>query len=73
MMQKPITSEKAFIEKVKEGYKLERYKGDKLTYYYLTNYSDTEITVSKRIMDKLKAKGIVDWNWDINLSKLGLK
>jgi hypothetical protein len=65
-----ITSEKAFIEKAKEGFRLEIAKQYARSYYYLTNYKDCEITVSKSIIDKLTKKGIIDSNWDIHLNAL---
>lgn len=64
---KSIASEKAFIEKVEGGFKLERLTQFKRNLFYLTNYRDTEITVSKALIEKLESKGIIDQNWDVHL------
>lgn len=62
-----ITSKKSFIEKVKEGYKLEKLREFKRILWYLTNYKDTEITVSISLIRKLQEEGIIDSNWQIRL------
>lgn len=62
-----ITSKKAFIEKVKEGLKLEKYQEYKRTLYKLTNYKNIELTVSISLIKKLEKEGIVDSNWDVHL------
>ena len=62
-----ITSEKVFIQKIKDGYKLEKTKEFKRTLYYLTNRKE-ELTVAISLIKKLEAKGIVDSNWDVHLN-----
>jgi len=64
----PINSEKLFISKIKEGYKLDRTSMYKVDFYYLTNKKE-EVTVSAALIRKLKAKGIVDSNWDVHLKE----
>lgn len=68
MSKNTITSEKAFVEKAKEGFRLEIARQYVRSYYYLTNYKDSEITVSKSIIEKFKKKGIIDSNCDIHLN-----
>ena len=62
-----ITSKKAFIEKINEGLKLEKYQEYKRTLYKLTNYKDIELTVAISLIKKLEEEGIVDSNWDVHL------
>lgn len=64
-MSQRITSITAFIEKIKDGYKLEKTKEFRRTLYYLTNRKE-EITVAISLIKKLEAKGIVDSNWDVH-------
>ena len=61
-----ISSEKVFILKIKEGYRLEKFKEFKRTKWYLTN-SKEEFTVAISLIRKLEEKGIVDSNWDVHL------
>ncbi len=61
-----ITSEKIFVEKIKEGYKLEKLHEWKRVIYYLTNRKE-EITVAIGLIRRLEAKGIVDSNWMVHL------
>jgi hypothetical protein len=63
-----ITSEKAFIQKINQGYKLDKAREFKRTLYYLKNKSE-EIIVAISLIRKLEAKGIVDSNWDVHLPK----
>jgi len=62
-----IISKKAFIEKVKEGYRLERFKEYKRTLYVFCKNGSPEITVAISLIKKLKEEGIVDSNWDVHL------
>ena len=62
-----ITSKKAFIEKVKEGYRLERFKEYKRTLYVFCKKGSPEITVAISLIKKLEEEGIVDSNWDVHL------
>lgn len=62
-----ITSKKAFIEKVKDGYRLERFKEYKRTLYVFCKKGFPEITVAISLIKKLEEEGIVDSNWDVNL------
>ena len=62
-----IASKKAFIEKINEGLKLEKYQEYKRTLYKLTNYKDIELTVAISLIKKLEEEGIVDSNWDVHL------
>lgn len=64
-----ITSEKVFIQKIKEGYVLERIKEFKRIKYFLTNRKE-ELTVAISLIKKLELKGIVDSNWDVHLNGL---
>lgn len=63
-----IGSEKVFIAKIKEGYKLDRTTMYKVDFYYLSNKKE-EITVTAALIRKLKSKGIVDNNWDVHLKE----
>lgn len=54
-----ITSERKAIEYLEQGFKLEECQEFKRRFYYLTNRKDTEITVSKSIILKLKEKKII--------------
>jgi len=65
-----ITSKKIFIEKIKEGLKLEKYQEYKRVLYILTNHKDVEITVAISLIKKLEKEGIVDSNWDVHLNGL---
>lgn len=65
-----ITSKKVFIDKIKEGLKLERYDEYKRKLYKLTNYKDIELTVAISLIKKLEAEGIVDSNWDVHINGL---
>lgn len=62
-----ITSKKEFIEKVKEGYRLERFKEYKRTLYVFCKKGFPEITVPISLIKKLEEEGIVDSNWDVHL------
>ena len=62
-----ITSKKEFIEKVKEGYRLERFKEYKRTLYVFCKKGFPEITVDISLIKKLEEEGIVDSNWDVHL------
>jgi hypothetical protein len=62
-----ITSKKAFIEKIKEGWRLDRAREYKRTLYYLKK-DKAEIIVAISLIRKLESEGIVDSNWDVHLS-----
>ena len=62
-----ITSEKVFIEKIKDGYRLEKFKEYKRTLYVLIKKGFPEITVAISLIKKLEEKNIVDSNWDVHL------
>lgn len=64
-----LTSKKAFIEKVKEGYVLERFQEYKRTLYVFCKKGFPEITVAISLIKKLEKEGIVDSNWDVHLPK----
>lgn len=64
-----ITSKKAFIEKIKEGWKLDKIREFKRTLYYLKKDRE-EITVAISLIRKLEGEGIVDSNWDVHLNGL---
>ena len=55
------------IQKIKDGYKLEKTREFKRTLYYLTNRKE-ELTVAISLIKKLESKGIVDSNWDVHLN-----
>ena len=62
-----ITSKKAFISKIKEGYRLKKFEQFRRDIYCLTNKNE-EITVSISLIKKLKEEGIVDSNWDVHIN-----
>lgn len=62
-----ITSKKAFIEKVNEGYRLEKFKEYKRTLYIFCKRGFPEITVAISLIKKLEDEGIIDGNWDVRL------
>ena len=64
-----LNSKKAFIEKIKEGWRLDKLIEYKRTLYYLKK-DKTEITVAISLIKKLEAEGIVDSNWDVHLNGL---
>jgi len=55
-----ITSEKEVIKKAKEGFKLKICPQFKSYFYYITNYKDSEYTVARSVIKKMKAKGLID-------------
>jgi hypothetical protein len=64
MKAKVITSQKGVIEKFNEGFKLEIAKEFRRSFYYLTNNKDTEITVARNVINKMKDTGLIDSNDD---------
>jgi hypothetical protein len=64
-----ITSKKTFIEKIKEGWRLDKIVEYKRTLYYLKK-DRTEMTVAISLIRKLESEGIVDSNWDVHLNGL---
>jgi len=64
-----ITSKKAFIEKIKDGWRLDRLSEYKRNLYYLKKDKE-EITVAISLIKKLEAEGIIDSNWDVHLNGL---
>lgn len=62
-----ITSEKVFIEKIKEDYRLNNHKEYKRTIYYMTKKGEDEIIVAIGLIRKLEDKKIVDSNLDVHL------
>jgi hypothetical protein len=64
-----LTSKKTFIEKIKEGWKLDKAHEYKRVLYYLKK-DKSEITVAISLIRKLESEGIVDSNWDVHLNGL---
>lgn len=59
-----ISSEKVFIEKIKEGYRLHKYDQFRRSIYVLSNGKE-EITVSAGLIKKLEAKSVIDHNQSV--------
>lgn len=65
-MKQKVTSKKAFLEKVKEGYRLESSKEYKRTVYYLWKGWDyDQINVPIGLVRKLEEQKIIDINLDV--------
>jgi ribosomal protein S25 len=62
-----LNSKKQFIEKIKEGYRLEMFREYKRTLYVLCKKECDEITVAISLIRKLEEQGVVDSNWDVHL------
>ena len=61
------------MEYFNEGFKLELSRGEyKRSFYYLTNYKDTELTVARNVIETMKRKGLIDEN-DFYRIKAGMK
>jgi len=54
-----ISSEKKVVEYFEKGFKLQKAQQFKRYFYYLTNRKDTELTVAKNVIEKMKSKGII--------------
>jgi len=72
-----ITSQKEVIEYLEKGFKLEESERFRSYVYYLTNRKDKEINVSRKVILKLKEKGVIDFDNDykkgINVNDLKTK
>ena len=59
-----VKSKKKVKEYLDKGFKLEKLEQHKRTLYYLTNYKDVEITVSKKTINEMIDSKIIDWQLD---------